>query len=143
MPEISAAPSALCLLCRSDPPSRKGEHVIPQWFFDRYFPPSEGPFTTQRNGKPELNRQGEVRTENSLTREFLAVCETCNQRLNRKFETRRPAVKAFYDGDPVDQVESVCRWLVKDGGATQPSRTAPSCARRFPHSGKPSNSWSR
>jgi hypothetical protein len=60
-----------------------------------------------------VKRNGDIRRQSSLTRKFLDVCEPCNQRLNQKFETLRPAVEQFYDGDQVGNVESLCRWLVK------------------------------
>ncbi len=119
MPNASQASSqpieipSLCVLCSQVPPYGVGEHVIPQWFCARYFPPEEGPFSTFRNGKPELTRVGTIRTQISLGREFLDVCEHCNKQLNTFFETRKERVAEFYDGKVCGDPESLCQWLVK------------------------------
>lgn len=128
----------MCLLCNTEQTVDVGEHVLPNWFLNRYFGPEEGPFTTFRGESPELGRLGKVRTQTSLPRVFLDVCRTCNGRMNQSFEQPlRPSVEQFYDGAVVQDAEHLCRWLVKTAvlhNHPELTKHAPGGERVYPNS---------
>lgn len=44
-----------CVLCVSGKSGNKGEHVLPEWFLDRFIPKNSGPdevYATEKNGVP-------------------------------------------------------------------------------------------
>jgi hypothetical protein len=70
--------------------SRKGEHVTPQWLWNRLIDFAWAPVTSEDGSilKRDKNRR------NQFMRAFLPICESCNKKLNDSFETRvKPVMK--------------------------------------------------
>jgi hypothetical protein len=113
-----------CIFCPK-PSSRGGEHVWTEWFL-KMFPLTDGPYTTLEDGEPIQDRNGNPRTQTSIRRVKVPMCNGdgepgggCNGELNRRFE--EPAkllVRKLMasDGDIVfdgQQATIVGLWLLK------------------------------
>ncbi len=125
-----------CIFC-GEPSSRRGEHVMTQWFLERYV--GEGPFTYEISGEPILDRVGNPRTANHLPPDLLPVCDgntspnDCNGSLNRLYEVpSRGSVQAVVDrGEALEtllDVTNFARWWIKTILLLQ----HPSCRNAFP-----------
>jgi len=89
---VTSDGDAVCVLCRSEPPSRRGEHVLPSWYLrdqERVGPP---PYPWEVNGEPIRDRDGAPIARQERTRVLLPVGEQCNRILERRFETPSKAV---------------------------------------------------
>lgn len=66
-----------CVLCEVRPATRRGEHVLPQWYLrDRGHGP--GPHPWSRNGEPILDREGRPIALSQRVRVLLPACDLCN-----------------------------------------------------------------
>lgn len=107
-----------CVLCEVRPATRRGEHVLPQWYLrDRGHGP--GPHPWSRNGEPILDREGRPIALSQRVRVLLPACDLCNSEMDRRFE--KPAKQAlrrlFYErGATVlrrHEVRPVALWFLK------------------------------
>jgi hypothetical protein len=100
--------------------SPTGEHVLPSWLLD-LFPEADGPYTTWRGHKPIRKRDGEIRSQTSISRAKLPMCARHNQLLANRFEepVRRFGRHLFgSDGDvrlSQNETAALGLWLVKRG----------------------------
>lgn len=108
----------LCVLCVLREATRRGEHVLPQWYLgDRG--PGPGPFPWTRNGESIRDRQGQPVALKDRVRIQLPVCRECNGELNWRFEKpAKDALRLLVDarGRVVlgpDDLESVALWFLK------------------------------
>ena len=85
--------AGLCVLCMSQPASRKGEHVWPSWYLRDQDRRGPGPFAWSHNGEPIVDRDGSPITAGPVrVRLMLPVCASCNGRLEQRFESPAKAV---------------------------------------------------
>lgn len=117
----SSRSQAMCVLCRTSPSSRKGEHVVPSWLVRLLFPDDPGGYSVSVNGIEQTNRRGDPRRSVAVSRFQLPVCEACNAVLAARFEiesTREAVATLFGVGDPgrcLNSSESrvAAEWLLK------------------------------
>lgn len=111
-------PGTACVLCRSGQSTRRGEHVLPQWYLAAQGL-GPGPFPWTINGEPILNRRGQPVTLPERVRILLPVCEPCNGELNRRFEVpgRGPLGRLFAARGAIalagHDLEAVALWFLK------------------------------
>lgn len=106
----------VCVLCRDNPSSPTGEHVIPDWLSKRWGL-KDGPYTFRQAGQTLLSRDETPWTLNSFTPLKLPMCTTCNGRLDKVFEhgAKEPIRKLLNSIPTLDKDEAgtVGRWFVK------------------------------
>ncbi len=116
--------SKLCIFCPTQS-SRNGEHVWPQWFL-RTLTSGDGQFTTWVDQEPIRDREDRPRTQTSLHRVKVPMCDGaggrscgCNGDLNRRFEEpTKPLIRQLItnDGNATfngQQATVVALWLLK------------------------------
>jgi len=110
-----------CALCRKRPASPKSEHILPQWFLDRFPPTKEPSYQVEINGQAVMKRDGRTpRRHNNLGAFKLPCCTDCNGVLSHRFETKktRAVVQRLYDSDGLVTADArdaraLGLWLVK------------------------------
>lgn len=106
------------MLCLSAEATRRGEHVLPQWYFGS-LGPGPGPLPWTKSGEPILDREGRPVVLKEWVRVQLPVCAGCNGEMDRRFE--KPAKEVLrrlihargavnLDGG---ELESVALWFLK------------------------------
>lgn len=107
-----------CVLCKERPPSRRGEHVLPRWYFGD-LGGGAGPLAWAHGGELLVDRTGTPIKRSERVRVFLPVCAPCNAALDRRFEqpAKEPLRRLFATrgelGLVQPDVELVSLWLVK------------------------------
>lgn len=106
-----------CVLCRSEPATRLGEHVLPKWYF-RDRGPGPGPLDWSHNGELILDRYQRQIALDERVRVLLPVGESCNTELNRRFEPAKEALRRLFAGRanvtvPAEDVEPIALWFIK------------------------------
>ncbi len=83
----------LCGFCATNPSSRRGEHVWPQWYLRDLDAAGAPPLGWVENGVPVVDRAGQPLQRSTRARVFFPACEPCNARLNTNIEV--PAKRAL------------------------------------------------
>lgn len=79
-----------CVLCVTAKSGNKGEHVLPQWFLDRFIPKNPGPdevYTIEKNGVPITWPSTDKPIGlKKFVETCVPCCADCNSKLNERFE---------------------------------------------------------
>jgi hypothetical protein len=115
--------NTMCVLCRERPSSRSGEHVLKEDFIEKFFPNKDDRGEVERysleiGGRPELDRDGSIWTQNNFPRIKLPCCKECNNTLNRRFEQPAKEIiwRLFSDGSTClnpNEMHLAGLWLLK------------------------------
>ncbi|MDZ5622046.1 hypothetical protein SFC88_14455 [Nocardioides sp. HM23] len=99
-----------------------GEHVISHWFIKLFA--GQGPFTSEKDGAPYLNRRGEVALQGSLPGVHIPMCSDCNNKLSQTIEAdAKPVIERLlpwsseHSWPTIDGAEAMAltKWLLKVG----------------------------
>lgn len=107
-----------CVLCYAREATRRGEHVLAQWYL-RDRGPGPGPYRWTKNGEPILNREGQPIAPQDRVRIQLPVCKTCNGEMNRRFEQpAKDALRRLFDARGAvvlgaDELQALALWFLK------------------------------
>lgn len=79
-----------CVLCLTGKSGADGEHVLPEWFNDRFMPKNSGPeevYTIEKNGVPVTwaNTNKPIGLK-KFFKTCIPCCPDCNSKLNNRFE---------------------------------------------------------
>lgn len=104
----------VCALCETQPASRQGEHVWPQWYLGDEEKHEPGPFAWSHNGQPITNREGvQLPAEAVRVRLMLPVCADCNQALANRFEQpTKEALRALFAANGALRLSAAAAGLV-------------------------------
>ena len=108
----------LCVLCKTRPSTRSGEHVLPKWYY-RHLGHGPGPYPWTLNGQPIVDRHGTPIALPDRVRIQLPMCDLCNGILNRRFEEpAKHALRRLFSARGLTQlhpeeIKPVALWFLK------------------------------
>lgn len=108
-----------CVLCETNPSTRRGEHVLPQWYLSDLDVIGPPPFAWSKGKEPLRGRTGTPIRRSERVRVLLPTCRPCNAELDRRFEkpARDPLRRLFAARGNIrlshDEAKAVGLWLTK------------------------------
>lgn len=108
-----------CVLCEAAPATRRGEHVLPQWYLNDLGTIGPPPFEWSKGKEPLPDRTGAPIRRIERVRVLLPACRGCNSALDRRFEKpAKDVLRRFFAARgavhlAADEATVVGLWLAK------------------------------